>query len=132
MKKVSAVLLMVTLIVVFGVVIGLGVNYFVKHYGYGEYQLMTSLINYDKYRLIRNSTLSGYVKADGLISVYILTKENFEKMKEGKPFDYYRAWKRVKKVEFHNIKIPKGDYILVIKNEEKSMQWISTEIVDKK
>ena len=57
------------------------------------------------YHLLGDSTLSGYIKANGKISVYILTKENFEKMKRGEHFKYYKAWEHVKTVEFNDVKI---------------------------
>ena len=79
MKKASEILLIVALILA----IGLGVHYLVNHYGYTSYE-WTVLINYNKYQLVGNSTLSGYVKASGFISVYIITSDNFEKMKEGR------------------------------------------------
>jgi len=127
MKKASEILLIVALILA----IGLGVHYLVNHYGYTSYE-WTVLINYDKYQLVGNSTLSGYVKASGFISVYIMTPGNFEKMKEGRQFSYYRAWEHVREVSFNGIKIPWGDYVLVVKNEEKSMQLISVEVVDRR
>ncbi|WP_457752485.1 hypothetical protein [Thermococcus sp.] len=128
MRKISTVLLIVGL----ALTIALGVNYYVNHHGNTIYQWKASLINYEKYELVGNSTLSGYVKADGEVSVYVLTKENFERLRKGEPFEYYRAWKRVRKVEFRDVKIPEGDYVLVVKNEEKGMQWISVKLVDKR
>ncbi len=85
-----------------------------------------------EYQLIGDSTLNGYVKADGEVSVYVLTKENFERLRKGEPFGYYRAWEHVKRAEFKDLKIPQGDYLLVVKNEEKGMQWISVKLVDKR
>jgi len=38
----------------------------------------------------------------------------------------------VRSVELKDIKIPQRDYILVVKNEENGMQWISIKLVDKK
>ena len=64
--------------------------------------------------------------------MYILTKEDFGRLKKGEPFKYYKAWEHVKAVEFNNVKIPEGDYLLVVKNEEKGMQWISVKLVDKR
>ncbi|WP_457753073.1 hypothetical protein [Thermococcus sp.] len=61
-----------------------------------------------------------------------MTRENFEKMGRGEHFEYYKAWEHVKGVKFNNVKIPKGDYILVIKNEENKMQWISVKLREKK
>ncbi|MEO2152016.1 MAG: hypothetical protein ABGW50_05110 [Thermococcus sp.] len=72
------------------------------------------------------------MKADGEVSVYILTKEDFKRLKKGEPFRYYKAWEHVKAVELNDVRIPDGDYLLVIKNEGKSMQWISVKLVDKK
>lgn len=89
-------------------------------------------MNYNTYNLAGNSVLNGYIKADGDVSVYILTKENFKKMKNGEPFSYYKAWEHVRSVEFDGIKIPDGDYILVVKNEGEGMRWISAKIVNKK
>ncbi|GAB6136560.1 hypothetical protein [Thermococcus prieurii] len=128
MKKGSTILLTVVLIVI----IGLGVNYAVSHYGFRDYEWKSGFMNYKVYRLIGNSTLNGYVKADGEVSVYILTKEDFKRLKEGEPFSYYKAWEHVKTVELNDVKIPDRDYLLVIKNEEKGMQWISVKLVDKK
>ncbi len=128
MRKLTMVVLILGLVAF----IGLGVNYFVSHYGSITYQWKANLINYREYRLLGNSTLNGYVKANGEISVYILTKEDFGRLKKGEPFKYYKAWEHVKAVEFNNVKIPEGDYLLVIKNEEKGMQWISVKLVDKK
>jgi len=65
--------------------IGLGVNYLVSHYGSTNYQWKANLMDYREYRLLGNSTLSGYVKANGEISVYILTKEDFKRLKAGGP-----------------------------------------------
>lgn len=53
-------------------------------------------------------------------------------MKNGEPFSYYKAWEHVRSVEFDGIKIPDGDYILVVKNEGEGMRWISAKIVNKK
>ena len=72
------------------------------------------------------------MKANGEISVYILTTGDFERLKKGEPVKGYRAWEHVKAVEFNNVKIPEGDYLLVVKNEEKGMQWISVKLVDKR
>ena len=107
------------------------VYYSFNHYSF-NYEWKTNLNDYREYRLIGNSTLNGYVKADGEVSVYILTKEDFKRLKEGEPFSYYRAWEHVKAVELNDVKIPNGDYLLVIKNEENGMQWISVKLVDKK
>ena len=110
-----------------------GAGYYVStNYGNFNYEWKTNLNDYREYRLVGNSTLNGYVRADGEISVYIITKEDFKKLKDGEPFDYYRAWEHVKSVELKDVKIPKGDYVLVVKNEEKGMQWISVKLVDKK
>ena len=128
MKRGSTILLTVVLIVA----IGLGVNYAVSHYGFIDYEWKSGFTHYKEYRLAGDSTLNGYVKADGEVSVYILTKEDFKRLKEGEPFSYYRAWEHVKRVEFKDVRIPDGDYLLVIKNEEKGIQWVSVKLVDKK
>ena len=128
MRKLAAVVLALGLLIA----IGLGVNYFVSHYGTINYQWKANLINYREYQLLGNSTLSGYIKADGDVSVYILTKGDFKRFKEGKPFNSYKAWEHVKSVEFRSVRIPEGDYVLVVKNEEKGMQWISVKLVDKR
>ncbi|AEH24719.1 hypothetical protein [Pyrococcus yayanosii] len=108
-----------------------GIYYTFNHYSF-NYEWKTNLEDYRTYRLIGNSTLNGYVKANGEISVYILTKEDFKRLKEGESFSYYRAWEHVKDVEFKNVRIPDGDYLLVIKNDKKGMQWISVKLVNKK
>jgi len=127
MKTKSLVFILAVLAVVLG-----GVTYYTfNHYNF-NYQWKTNLEDYRGYRLIGNSTLNGYVKAEGEVSVYILTKEDFRRLKEGEPFNYYRAWEHVEKVEFNDVKIPSGDYILVVKNEGKGMQWISVKLVDKR
>jgi len=127
MKAKSLVFVLAVLAVVLG-----GVAYYAcNHYSF-NYEWKTNLGNYRGYRLIGNSTLNGYVKADGEISVYILTREDFKRLKEGEPFDYYRAWEHVKRVELNDVKIPEGDYVLVVKNEENGMQWISLKLVDKR
>ena len=128
MRKASAIILAVALILA----IGLGVNYLVGHYGNIHYEWKSSFKNYHTYNLAGNSVLNGYIRADGEVSVYILTKEDFKKMKSGEPFSYYRAWEHVKRVEFRDIRIPDGDYILVVKNEGEGMRWVSAKIVDKK
>ena len=128
MRKLTMVVLILGLVAF----IGLGVNYFVSHYGSITYQWKTNLINYREYRLLGNSTLNGYVKANGEISVYILTKWDFERLKRGEPVNDYRAWEHVKAVELDNVKIPEGDYVLVVKNDDKGMQWISVKIANKK
>ena len=125
-------LTMVVLILGLMAFIGLGVNYFVSHYGSITYQWKANLINYREYRLLGNSTLNGYVKANGAISVYILTTGDFERLKKGEPVKGYRAWEHVKAVELDNVKIPEGDYVLVVKNDDKGMQWISVKIANKK
>jgi len=123
----------IALIAIVGALILGGAIYFVVlHYGTYTYQWKTNLNEYKVYHLLGNSTLSGYIKADGEISAYILTKENFEKMKRGEHFEYYKAWEHVKTVEFKNVEIPQGDYILVVKNEENKMQWISVKLREKK
>jgi len=109
-----------------------GVVYYSFNYYNFNYQWKTNLEDYRGYRLIGNSTLNGYVKAEGEVSVYILTKENFKKLKKGEPFSYYKAWEHVKAVELNDVRIPDGDYLLVIKNEGKGMQWISVKLVDKR
>ncbi|WP_324735043.1 hypothetical protein VFC49_07650 [Thermococcus sp. SY098] len=114
------------------IIIGIAVYGLISHYGSYTYQWKTNLNEYKMYHLLEDSTLSGYIKADGEVSVYILTRENFEKMERGEHFEYYKAWEHVKGVEFNNVKIPKGDYILVIKNEENKMQWISVKLREKK
>ncbi|WP_048810978.1 hypothetical protein [Thermococcus gammatolerans] len=127
MKARSLVLVLAVLAVVLG-----GVGYYAfNHYSF-NYEWRTNLKDYKKYHLISDSTLNGYVKAEGEVSVYILTKEDFRRLKEGEPFNYYRAWEHVEKVEFNDVKIPSGDYILVVKNEGKGMQWISVKLVDRK
>lgn len=128
MKKASIALLALIL----AAAIGAGGYYFATHYGTYNYQWKTNLNDYREYRLVGNSTLNGYVRADGEISVYIITKDDFKKLKDGEPFDYYRAWEHVKSVELKDVKIPKGDYVLVVKNEGNGMQWISVKLVDKK
>lgn len=128
MKKVSIILLTIGLVVA----ISAGTYYLVTHYGTITYQWKTNLNDYKEYGLLGDSTLNGYVRADGEISVYIITKDDFKKLKDGEPFDYYRAWEHVKSVELKDVKIPKGDYVLVVKNEENGMQWISVKLVDKK
>ncbi|BAD86060.1 hypothetical protein, conserved [Thermococcus kodakarensis KOD1] len=128
MGKASTVIL--TLILILAV--GLGINYAVNHYGSFNYEWKRGFTNYNTYNLAGNSVLNGYIKADGDVSVYILTKENFKKMKNGEPFSYYKAWEHVRSVEFDGIKIPDGDYILVVKNEGEGMRWISAKIVNKK
>ncbi len=45
-----------------------------------EYQWYTGLINYEKYKLLGNSILNGYVKANGFVSVYIMTPKDFERV----------------------------------------------------
>jgi len=112
--------------------IGLGVNYFINHYGNINYEWKANLINYREYRLLGSSTLSGFVKANGEVSVYILTKDDFKRLREGKPFNYYLAWEHVREVKFDNVRIPEGDYVLIVKNEENHMQWISIKLVDRK
>jgi len=128
MRKLTMVVLILGLVAF----IGLSVNYFINHYGNINYEWKTNLEDYREYNLLRNSTLSGYIKANGNVSVYILTKENFKKLRGGKPFDYYLAWEHVREVKFDNVRIPEGEYILVVKNEEKGMQWISVKLVDKR
>ncbi len=128
MKKSAVAVLMVGLVAL----IGLGVNYLVNHYGNINYEWKTNLEDYKEYNLLGNSTLSGYIKANGNVSVYILTKEDFKKFKERESFEHYKAWEHVKRVEFNDVKIPEGDYLLVVKNEEKGMQWISVKLVDRK
>jgi len=128
MKKFSIILLVVGLVAVMGA----GGYYFATHYGSFNYEWKTNLNDYHEYRLAGDSTVNGHVRADGEISVYILTKEDFKKLKDGEPFSYYKAWEHVKSVEFKDVKIPEGDYVLVVKNEEKGMQWISVKLVDKK
>ncbi|MBP1911518.1 hypothetical protein [Thermococcus stetteri] len=128
MRKASSVILTTALILA----IGLGVKYAVNHYGNFNYEWKTSFTNYHTYNLAGNSLLNGYIKADGDVSVYILTKEDFEKMKDGESFSYYKAWEDVQSVEFNGIKIPDGDYILVVKNEGEGMRWISAKVVNKK
>ncbi len=107
------------------------VYYSFNHYSF-NYEWKTNLNDYREYRLIGNSTLNGYVKADGEVSVYILTKEDFKRLKEGESFSYYKAWEHVKAVELNDVRIPDGDYLLVIKNEESGMRWVSVKLVDKK
>ena len=53
-------------------------------------------------------------------------------MKRGEHFKYYKAWEHVKTVEFNDVKISQGDYVLVVKNEENKMQWISVKLREKK
>ncbi|WP_461866527.1 hypothetical protein [Thermococcus sp.] len=123
----------IALIAVIGSLILGGVIYFaVSHYGTYTYQWKTNLHSYKTYDLLGDSTLNGYIKANGEISVYILREEDFKKMKQGKPFSYYKAWKHVKKAEFEGIQIPGSDYILVVKNEENKMQWISVKLREKR
>ena len=128
MRKATALVLALGLVVS----IGLGVNYFVNHYGSINYEWKAGFKNYHTYNLAGNSVLSGYIKADGNISVYILTRGDFKKLKAGGLFEFYKAWEHVKRVEFDNIKIPEGNYLLVVKNDENGMRWISAKIVDKK
>jgi hypothetical protein len=128
MKKAGAVVL--ALVLVLG--IGLGVNYAINHYGNFNYEWKSSFKDYHTYQLTGNSLLNGYIKADGEVSVYILTKKDFERMRSGEPFSYYKAWENVKKVEFDGIKISDGDYILVVKNEGGGIRWISAKVVNKK
>jgi len=110
-----------------------GAGYYVStNYGNFNYEWKTNLNDYREYRLVGDSTLNGYVRANGEISVYILRKEDLRKLKDGEPFNYYQAWEHVKNVELEDIEIPDGDYVLVVKNEEKSMQWISVKLVDEK
>lgn len=122
--------------IVFGltvlVVLLAGGIYYAFNYGNINYQWKTNLEDYREYRLIEDSTLNGYVRANGEISVYILTKEDFRRLKKGEPFDYYKAWEHVKEIELRDVRIPKGDYILVVKNEERGMQWISVKITGRK
>jgi len=112
--------------------IGLGVNYAINHYGSFNYEWKTGFKDYHTYNLAGNSVLNGYIKADGEVSVYILTKDDFKKMKNGESFTYYKAWENVRSVEFDGIRIPDGDYILVVKNEGEGMRWISAKVVNKK
>ncbi|NJE08411.1 hypothetical protein E3E31_07725 [Thermococcus sp. M39] len=123
----------IVLVAFAGVLLLGALGYFViSHYGSLNYEWKTNLNEYKVYHLLGSSTLSGYIKADGEISVYILTKEAFEKMKRGEHFEYYKAWEHVKSIEFNDVKIPQGDYILVVKNEENKMQWISVKLREKK
>lgn len=85
---------------------GLGVNYAVSNHGSFNYQWKRGFTNYKTYNLARNSVLNGYIKADGEVSVYILTKEDFKKMKNGEPFTYYKAWENVQSVEFEALRYP--------------------------
>jgi len=128
MKRTSMLLLVIGLVMA----ISAGVYYTVTHYGNYNYQWKTNLNDYKEYNLVGDSTLNGYVRADGEISVYILTKEDFKKLKDGEPFNYYKAWEHVKGVELKDVKIPEGDYVLVVKNEENGMQWILVKLVGKK
>lgn len=75
MGKASTVIL--TLILILAV--GLGINYAVNHYGSFNYEWKRGFTNYNTYNLAGNSVLNGYIKADGDVSVYILTKENFKR-----------------------------------------------------
>ncbi len=109
-----------------------GVVYYTFNHYTLNYEWKTNLNNYRVYRLIGDSTLNGYVKAEGKVSVYILTKEDFRMLKKGEPFRYYKAWEHVEKVEFNDVKIPDGDYLLVVRNEENGMQWISVKLVDRR
>ncbi|RLF79132.1 hypothetical protein DRN38_06225 [Thermococci archaeon] len=122
------------ILVAFAGVLLLGaLGYFaISHYGNFNYEWKTNLNEYKVYHLLGDSTLNGYIKANGKISVYILTKENFEKMKQREHFEYYKAWEHVKTVEFNDVKISQGGYILVVKNEENKMQWISVKLREKK
>jgi hypothetical protein len=87
MRKASSVILTLALILA----IGLGVNYAINHYGNFNYEWKSSFKDYHTYQLTGNSVLNGYIRADGEVSVYILTKKDFKKMKGGEPFSYYRA-----------------------------------------
>ncbi len=127
MKTKSLVFILAVLAVVLG-----GVTYYTFNHYSLNYQWKTNLEDYREYRLIGNSTLNGYVKADGEVSVYILTKGDFKKLKKDEPFSYYKAWEHVKAVELNDVRIPDGDYLLVIKNEGKGMQWISVKLVDRR
>lgn len=126
--------LIIAIVAVLGLAlaIGFGVNYFVSHCGSINYQCKTSLFHYNVYALVENSTLNGYIKADGNVSVYILTTEDFKRMKDGEPFKYYKAWEHVKTIRFTDLKIPKGDYVLVVKNDEKGWMWMSAELIDRR
>ncbi|WP_297509035.1 hypothetical protein [Thermococcus sp.] len=128
MRKPAVVVLVVGLVAL----IGLGVKYFINHYGNINYEWKTNLEDYREYNLLGNSTLSGYIKANRNVSVYVLTKEDFRRLKEGKPFGYYLAWEHVREVKLDNVRIPEGDYLLVVKNDEKGMQWISVKLMDRK
>ena len=128
MRKTGAVVLALVLVLA----IGLGVNYAVNHYGSFNYEWKAGFKEYHTYNLAGSSVLNGYIRADGDVSVYILTKEDFKKMKSGEPFSYYKAWEHVKRVEFEDIRIPEGNYILVVKNEGEGMRWVSAKVVDKK
>ncbi|MDN5320170.1 MAG: hypothetical protein PWP49_590 [Thermococcaceae archaeon] len=128
MKKASAVILAVAIFFA----VGLGINYAINHYGSFHYEWKRGFTNYNTYNLAGDSVLNGYIRADGEVSVYVLTKEDFEKMKSGEPFNYYKAWEHVQSVEFDGIKIPDGDYILVVKNEGDEMRWITAKVVNKK
>ena len=110
----------------------IGGIYYGLNYGSINYAWKINLDDYREWRLIGNSTLNGYVKADGEISVYILTKDNLKKLKNGENFEYFKGWEHVKNVYFKDVRIPKGDYVLVVKNEEKDMQWISVKIINRK
>ena len=110
----------------------IGGIYYGLNYGSINYAWKINLDDYREWRLIGNSTLNGYVKADGDISVYILTKDNSKKLKNGESFEYFKGWEHVKNVYFKDVHIPKGDYVLVVKNEEKDMQWISVKIINRK
>ncbi|GAB6100791.1 hypothetical protein JCM16138_00140 [Thermococcus atlanticus] len=122
--------------IVFGltvlVVLLAGGIYYAFNYRSINYEWKTNLEDYKEYRLIGDSTLNGYVKADGEISVYILTKEDFGRLKKGEPFECYKAWEHVRSVELDHLRIPDGNYVLIVKNEENHMQWISVKLVDKK
>jgi len=58
-----------------------GIYYAFNHYNL-TYQWKTNLEDYKTYRLIGDSTLNGYFKANGEISVYILTKEDLKRLKK--------------------------------------------------
>lgn len=128
MKKASAVILAVAIFFA----VGLGINYAINYYGSFNYEWKSGFKDYHTYNLAGNSLLNGYIRADGDVSVYVLTKEDFEKMKGGEPFSYYKAWEHVQSVEFDGIEIPDGDYVLVVKNEGEGMRWITAKVVNKK
>ncbi|AAL81137.1 hypothetical protein PFDSM3638_05090 [Pyrococcus furiosus DSM 3638] len=128
MRRVSVIILTIAIFLA----IGLAVDYITSTYGSINYEWKTSFKNYHTYNLAGNSVLNGYIMADGNISVYILTKEDFKKMKNGEFFSYYKAWEKVQSVEFNSIKIPSGEHILVVKNEGQGRRWISAKIVNKK